>query len=509
MSPEETNIPGQQPTPQPTPADASQNGTATPQKPAAKARTADYAKCTICTILYLAFLYWVGSWWGLLVVPFIFDAYVTRYIKWGWWRQSKEPAVRYIMSWVDAIVFALVAIYFINQFFFQNFVIPSSSLEKTLLTGDYLLVSKLSYGPRIPQTPLTMPLTQNTLPLIGGKSYFEKPHWDYRRVSGLGNVELGDIVVFNYPSGDTVASKYQDQDYYGLVYRIGAAALGQSGQTARLDVDTPYETQQAEYARRYAVGRQLVLQNAEEFGDIIARPTDRRENYVKRCVGLPGQTLEIRDDIIYLDGEAQPQPENVQFRYNVNFAMALDEDTKQELGITNEELMYLNNDLGLPMTDHVRDELTRRGFLTGRVERYPLAASDELYPLNMKKDWTTANYGPIWIPKRGETIRLTLELLPIYERCIRVYEGNRLEVRGGRILLNGQPTDRYTFKLDYYWMMGDNRDNSADSRFWGFVPEDHIVGKPLFVWLSLDPDYSLLNGKIRWERCFKWVSGIK
>lgn len=164
----------------------------------------------ITTVLYLAFLYWVGSWWGLLVMPLIYDLYISRKINWSWWREPEVgPATRFVMSWVDAIVFALVAIYFLNQFFFQNFVIPSSSLEKTLLTGDYLLVSKLSYGPRIPQTPLTMPLTQHTLPILNCRSYLEWPQWEYRRVKGLGDVQLNDIVVFNYPAGDTVALNQQ------------------------------------------------------------------------------------------------------------------------------------------------------------------------------------------------------------------------------------------------------------------------------------------------------------
>ncbi|MDO4930275.1 MAG: S26 family signal peptidase [Bacteroidales bacterium] len=473
------------------------------------ARKRSLIKFLIVLVLYLLFLYWVESWWGLIVVPFIYDAYITKFIKWNWWKNLKNPAARVLMSWVDAIVFALVAIYFLNQFFFQNFVIPSSSLEKTLLTGDYLLVSKLSYGPRIPQTPLTMPLTQNTMPITGGKSYLEWPQWEYRRVDGLGEVKLNDIVVFNYPSGDTVALSHPEQDYYGMAYSIGAATLMQSGLYEQLTPDMPYDRQQTEYAARYAVGTGIIKATPEEFGKVTSRPTDRRENYVKRCVGLPGQTLQIINDTIYLDGKPNPQPENVQYRYIVTFLMALDEDTKKELGITNEELTYLEGGVGFPMTEHVKSELIRRGFIAPNPRRYPLSQGDELYPLNMAKNWTTANYGPLWIPKKGETLKLTLETLPIYERPIRIYEGNTLEVRDGKIYINGQVADSYTFKMNYYWMMGDNRDNSADSRFWGFVPEDHVVGKPLFVWLSLDPDYSLFDGKIRWDRFFKWVANIK
>ncbi len=474
----------------------------------------------ITTALYLAFLYWVGSWWGLIVLPLIYDLYISRKINWSWWREPEVgPATRFIMSWVDAIVFALVAIYFLNQFFFQNFVIPSSSLEKTLLTGDYLLVSKLSYGPRIPQTPLYMPLTQHTLPLLNCKSYLDHPHWDYRRVKGLGNVELGDIVVFNYPAGDTVALRQQNQDYYRLAYQIGDQMCGQEpteiGQQPILASSTlkkgmSYEAQQAFFQKLYAAGSNYMRLNPDEFGDIVARPTDRRENYVKRCVGLPGQTLQIRNNVIYVNGKAMFQPENVQQAYEVNFKQDLPVEIKKELGITDEDLTTQREGsmVIMPLTHKAKDALAHLPEYVSSIKPAQ-PASDWLYPLNMVKNWTTANYGPIWIPKKGATLQLNLQNLPIYERPIRVYEGNDLQVRGGKIYINGKPATNYTFKLDYYWMMGDNRDNSADSRFWGFVPEDHVVGKPLFVWLSLDDDYGWFDGHVRWNRIFKNVSHIK
>lgn len=474
-----------------------------------KASSRAWIRFAVVTILYLLFLLWVGSWWGLLVVPFIYDVYISRKIKWGWWKELRHPLARTVMSWVDAIVFALVAIYFINQFFIQNFVIPSSSLEKTLLTGDYLLVSKFHYGPRIPQTPLTMPLTQHTLPVFNCKSYLEKPHWDYRRISGLGPVELNDIVVFNYPSGDTVAlaPEFQSRDYYAMAYEIGRQMLPQM-----LSPELSREEERRVFEAYYAAGTAFLKAHPEQFGEITSRPTDRRENYVKRCVGLPGQTLRIVDDVIYLDGKPLPQPQQVQFRYDVQFVRPLDEDTKKELHITNEELGYLQYGAGFPMTAYVHDALVSRGIIAPNPPRSALAQGEELYPLNLQKDWTTADYGGesgIWIPKRGGKVRLTLDNLPLYERPIRIYEGNTLEVKDGRIYINGEPAEEYTFRMDYYWMMGDNRDNSADSRFWGFVPEDHIVGKPLFIWLSLDPDYGLFNGKIRFDRFFKWVGDIR
>ena len=484
-----------------------------------------YVKFALYLIPYLAFLYWVESWWGLIVVPFIFDICFTKKIKWGWWKEPEVgPATRFIMSWVDAIVFALIGVYFLTQFFFQNFVIPSSSLEKTLLTGDYLLVSKLAYGPRIPQTPLTMPMTQHTLPIVGCKSYIEHPHWDYRRVKGLGNVEVNDIVVFNYPAGDTVALAQQNQDYYRLAYQIGDQLLGTQTAdttsifpqtivipaTASLLPETSYEEQQRIYNNVYAAGAAYMRQHPEEFGGITSRPTDRRENYVKRCVGLPGQTLQIKNDTVYLDGKPNPDPENVQYAYEVTFKQDLPDELKRELGITEEDLYAQRNGntVWMPLTHKVRKQLEARKDIVASIAR-AVPDAGWLYPQNMAKDWTTANYGPLWIPKKGETLRLTLANLPIYERPIRVYEGNSLVVRGGKIYINGKAADSYTFKMDYYWMQGDNRDNSADSRFWGFVPEDHIVGKPLFIWISLDPDYGLFDGKMRWSRFFKWVGDIK
>ena len=467
-----------------------------------------YVMFAVVLVSYLLFIYWVGSWWGLLVVPFIFDAYITKKIPWSWWRTSKKKSVRVVMGWVDAIVFALVAVYFLNQFFFQNYVIPSSSLEKTLLTGDYLLVSKVSYGPRIPQTPLYMPLTQHTMPLTGTKSYLEHPHWDYRRVKGFGTPQLGDIVVFNYPAGDTVALNIQNQDFYRVAYELGDQILGGISETVTDSMT--YNEQQAVFSKIFQAGKSQMALDNYTYGEIVSRPTDRRENYVKRCVGLPGQTLKIVDDVIYLDDKPMFVPENVQQSYFVTFTSYLGDNLKRELGITNEDLSVSidGSTYVMPLTKRAKEGLEKCEGLVSSIVKAP-SADRWLYPLNKRTKWTTSSYGPIWIPKKGATITLTLDKLPIYERPIAVYEGNTLAVKDGKIYINGKQTDKYTFKMDYYWMQGDNRDNSADSRFWGFVPEDHIVGKPLFIWMSLDPDYELFDGKIRWSRLFKWVGDIK
>ena len=487
-----------------------------------KATRAQWVKFAIVTVLYLAFLIWVKSWLGLIVVPFIFDIYISKKIPWGFWKKSENPAVRSVMSWIDAIVFALVAVYFVNIYVFQNYQIPSSSLEKSLLVGDYLYVSKLSYGPRVPNTPLSMPLAQHTLPLVNTKSYIEWPQWDYKRVPGLGKVKRNDIVVFNFPAGDTVATNYQQTDFYSLAYNEGQRMYPNP-----VNMDSLTRKQQrAVYDLYYNAGRNLILSNPKMYGDVVVRPVDRRENYVKRCVGLPGDTLEIRDAQVYIDGKPLENPEDMQLNYLVQTTGPyITEDMFRELGISKDDQAMVTNEsllmemglthrdaqgrlaptYDLPLTKKMFKPLSANKKLVSRIVMEPEIFTGQMYPLNLYTKWDRNNYGPIWIPKKGATIKLTEDNLPIYERPIRAYEGNTLEVKEDGIYINGKKTDEYTFKMDYYWMMGDNRHNSADARSWGFVPEDHIVGKPIVVWLSLDKDRGWFDGKIRWNRIFKWV----
>lgn len=471
----------------------------------------EITRMSIILALYILFLVWVKSWLGIIVIPFIVDNYVTHIIPWGWWRKSKNQAMRRVMSWVDAIVFALVAVYFVHTYFFQNYVIPTSSLEKTLLVGDYLLVSKLNYGPRKPQTPLSMPLTQHTMPVFGCKSYIDALQWDYERVAGFEEIEIGDIVVFNYPAGDVATTNPNVIDVHSICYIIGQQLLQDE---YRINSSTPAEEAREICKKFYDAGMEYIKNNPQEFGEIVERPVDRRENYVKRCVGLPGNTLEIKDRVIYIDGKPMEQPKNAQFNYNVELNKTISENLRRELNLSKDDIATFSqrrNSEGVGQLPLTQESYKKLNSIKGLVKSIEVARNDGtegIYPLNGNTGWTIDNYGPVWIPKKGASVKLTAENIAVYERPIVAYEGNTLEVKDGKIFINGKESDSYTFKMDYYWMMGDNRHNSADSRCWGFVPEDHIVGKALFIWLSLDKDLGLFDGKIRWSRMFRGVNSF-
>ncbi|MBR6283992.1 MAG: S26 family signal peptidase [Muribaculaceae bacterium] len=448
----------------------------------ARVKGTRWVRFGIVAAIYVGWTIWMGNPWLLLALPLLTDIYLTQFIPWGAWKGWKPGIARTIMSWVDAIIYALVLVYFLFLFVGQNYQIPSSSLEKTLLTGDFLWVNKMVYGPRVPQTPLHFPLAQNTLPILNCKSYIDKPQLEYHRLKGVRSVERGDIVVFNFPAGDTVALKCPNPDYYTLCYDKG---------------------------------REAVWGNPEMFGEVIYRPVDRRDNYVKRCLGLPGERLSIRDGVVFINDQALPQPENVQFRYVVmTDGTPISNALFDELGVSRDDRNGNGQLYELPLTNAMKQRLESMSWVNHVAQvddefirlnnpEYLVYEHQITYPIGTDLGWTHENYGPIWVPKRGATIKLDMQSLPLYERCIRNYEGNTLEVKGDKIFINGQEANTYTFKMDYYWMMGDNRDNSLDSRYWGFVPEDHIVGTPMIVLISFDKDKSLFHGGIRWNRVFK------
>lgn len=259
----------------------------------------------IVSLIFLLWVAWMGTWWLAVFELLLFDIYITGYIPFTWWKKSKSKAVRQVMSWVDAIVYALVLVYFVFSFVGQNYQIPSSSLEKTLLTGDYLWVNKMVYGPRVPMTPVHFPLVHNKI--FGVKSYLDSPANSYKRLKGLRKPAEGDIVVFNFPAGDTVTTKYEDTPLY-------------------------WDLLVEQY------GREVIKDDKERFGEVIYRPVDRRQNFVKRAVGLPGQSLKISGDTIYIDGQARQFPENVQFNYVFATSRPLNDDDLKELDITESDI---------------------------------------------------------------------------------------------------------------------------------------------------------------------------
>ena len=379
-------------------------------------------------------------------------------MNWKFWTKKTENPNKKKKSvgreWLDAIVFAVIAATLIRTFFIEAYVIPTPSMERSLLVGDFLFVSKVNYGARTPITPIAFPFAHHTMPLINTKAYWDGIKLPYYRLPGLSDIKKGDIVVFNYP----------------------------------MDADSP-----------------------------LNRPVDKRENYIKRCQGTPGDTLSVEEAQVFVNKKAAPNPPGEQIEYNFTTSgVDVNPDIFKELNVS----FYDPGRSAIPtMTKESAKIFKGYSFIKSLNPLIqPKGISDTLNPVfpskypihvNLTKKlpdykWNVDNFGPIIIPKKGWTVKLDSMTFPLYERCIEVYENNKVSVVGKDIFVNGVKTDSYTFKLNYYWMMGDNRHDSEDSRYWGFVPEDHIVGKALFIWMSFDENESFLS-KIRWSRLFRGI----
>ena len=430
-------------------------------------------------LYFLIFVLWTGNLWCLLGLPIIYDIFISKwfYRKVGYKHtrlRKKSKTYNSIMGWVDPILFAVVAATILRIFFFENYTIPTGSMEKSLLIGDYLTVSKVAYGPKMPNTPLSFPLVHNTMPFSRTKkSYSEAIKWPYHRLKGLGGIKHDDVVVFNFPESDTVFMNGDANDvfYYDFVRAYG-------------------------------------WEKAQTFGKTQYRPVDKRENYVKRCIGLPGDVIEIRQGQVYVNDNVQAPIPGMQYKYEIKTnGTGLNPGILENMGISRADIgaSTANGTYKMPLTRENAEKIQEFGNVTEVIrEIAPPPTYSYCFPFSKNYPWSEDNYGPLWIPKKGITVELTLENLPIYHRIIRTYEGHDLEVRAGGIYIDGHAATSYTFEMDYYWMMGDNRYASADSRFWGFVPEDHIVGKASFVWLSLDPEKKF-PANIRWNRMFRKI----
>ena len=380
----------------------------------------------------------------------------------------KKSAAR---EWIDAAAFAIVAATLIRTFVFEAYTIPTPSMEKTLLVNDFLFVSKSAYGPRIPNTPIAMPFVHHTMPWVSAKSYSEWIKIPYTRWFSK-EVTRNDAVVFNFPANDTLIN---DEENFGSKITY--------------------------YQAVREIGRDKVWQN---YGDlVITRPVDKRENFIKRCVAVAGDKLEIKNTVLYLNDVAQPFPAESELYYNVQSSSPLDEEQLQSFGIHTDpdlhEFMSYND--GMYIINMTQGEKKKVEALknVSTVEVQINQVSNDLYPYyDTTAHWSVDNFGPLWVPKKGVSIPLTPDNYIRYERCISTYEGNVVETKNGKVFINGSEATQYTFKYDYYWLMGDNRHNSLDSRYWGFVPEDHVVGKASMIWFSWE------KGP-RWKRFFNVI----
>ncbi|MCP4312521.1 MAG: signal peptidase I [Bacteroidetes bacterium] len=427
----------------------------------------------LTALTWSAIMVWTQLWYGLIANLVIFDLFITRKVDWTLRKYHLPRLLQSAIEWIALLLFALTSSFAIKILFVEAYKIPTPSMEETLLAGDYIFVSKLAYGPRLPGTPLAIPFYHNKLP-SGQKSYSERMKMPYKRLWGFSRVKRDDIIVFNFPEGDTMLLQYPGQNYYSLV-------------------------------RQY--GRDYML---SEF-DVITHPVDKRENYIKRCIGLPGDFLAVVDGEILVNGEIRPDQPGKKFKYYVATNGApIPDSVLDSLKILKNSVTYnpVNSLHVLYLTVEKADLLSSFQGVRS-IQRYaePMLSfqNKEIFPHSRDYRWTGDNFGPVLIPKKGDSILIDMLNIPLYQRVIEVYEDNEVQLIRGDIYINGSPASYYKFKMDYYFVMGDNHHNSADSRYWGFVPEDHLLGKAVVVWFSIEPDKPFLEG-LRKERIFNSIN---
>jgi signal peptidase I len=435
-----------------------------------------YIKLLISLILYCSWVLWIENYWLFCGIIILFDIQISHYVNWRFWKRRKASGEKYkfLTELTDSLIIAVILVAFIQTFFFEAYTIPTSSMEKTLDVGDYIFVSKLKYGPRLTITPLAVPFAHNVLPFTKNvNSYTTWITLPYKRLRGISKIRNFDIVVFNYPEGDTIIKGKTEKNYYQLCRQYGDSYI-------------------------------------KENYKLIFRPVDKCDNYIKRVIGIPGDTVQVTHGRCFINRRPEPLSHGNQYNYEIK-AKGTRSDTLifEKLGISFYDIRFntYNSIYSVPLTRRMYRTLLDSSYFKAIV-RYenidPNKVKSQIFPYNKFFNWTEDNFGPVIVPKRGMCMQLTKENIPLYHRIITAYEGNSLKFRNDTIIINDTIINFYTFKSDYYFMMGDNRHNSNDSRYWGFVPEGHIIGKATMVWLSIDKNINW-PGSIRWNKMFKSI----